>query len=76
MCINNMNNKASELGCNPGDKHCLCNSKDYTYGVRDCTKQACPNDDSSHVVQIALSSCPKDSMFRFASTLPSVLPAN
>lgn len=63
MCINNMNNKASELGCKPGDMRCLCDTQDYTYGVRDCTNQACPEDDSASVVQIALSSCPKDSMY-------------
>lgn len=56
-----MKNKASELGCKPGDLRCLCDAPDYTYGVRDCTAQACPDDDSHAVVQIALSTCPDDS---------------
>lgn len=63
MCINNMKDKASELGCKPGDLRCLCDAPDYSYGVRDCTAQACPDDDSHAVVQIALSTCPSDSKF-------------
>lgn len=58
MCIKNMNAKASELNCNSGDLACLCKNKDYEYGVRDCTAQACPNDDAATVVKMALASCP------------------
>ena len=76
MCIDNMNNKASELGCEAGDKRCLCDSENYSFGVRDCTKQACPDDDSENVVQIALSSCPKDSMFLFWLNSTSMMHAN
>lgn len=58
MCVDNMNNKASELKCNSGDMACLCKSDDYSYGIRDCTKQACPDDDSAAVVKKALEQCP------------------
>ncbi|KAB8075530.1 hypothetical protein BDV29DRAFT_171877 [Aspergillus leporis] len=62
MCIGNMNNKASELGCSSGDLACLCKSDNYAFGVRDCTAQACPNDDSAAVVSAALAACPSGSM--------------
>jgi len=68
MCIDNMNNKAEELGCTSGDQRCLCDSENYSYGVRDCTAQACPEDDSAKVVQIALSTCPSDSTFANSDT--------
>ncbi|PLN75675.1 hypothetical protein BDW42DRAFT_180245 [Aspergillus taichungensis] len=61
MCITNMDNKASELGCPKNDHKCLCEKKDYRFGVRDCTSQACPDEDSAAVVNIALKSCPKGS---------------
>ena len=39
--------KATELGCtNNGDNkayiRCLCMSKDFSYGIRDCCNQSCP----------------------------------
>ena len=58
MCISNMNAKASELGCKSGDLACLCKSNDYQYGIRDCTSQACPDDNAQTVLQMALDSCP------------------
>lgn len=58
MCISNMNAKASELGCQANDMACLCNTKDYQYGVRDCTSQACPGDNAAEVVKMALAKCP------------------
>lgn len=58
MCIGNMNDKASELGCKSGDMECLCKSDDYKYGIRDCTTQACPGEDAQAVVQNAVSKCP------------------
>lgn len=62
MCISNMNNKAQELGCDSGDRTCLCNADNYKFGVRDCTNQACPGEDAAQAVQIALNSCPEGSM--------------
>lgn len=58
MCTNNMNNKASELGCNPGDHACLCTKPDYQYGIRDCTNEACPGEDAAQAVASALQGCP------------------
>lgn len=58
MCVSNMNAKASELGCQANDMACLCNKKDYRFGVRDCTTQACPDDNAAEVVKMALSKCP------------------
>ncbi|RDH19315.1 hypothetical protein M747DRAFT_296495 [Aspergillus niger ATCC 13496] len=56
-----MSGKASELGCSSGDLSCLCSKPDYSYGIRDCTAQACPNDDANAVVSSALASCPTSS---------------
>lgn len=67
MCISNMNAKASELGCTSGDMDCLCKADDYQFGIRDCTKEACPNDDSAKVLKMALESCP--SMFPSISVI-------
>lgn len=58
MCINNMNAKASELGCSAGDSACLCTKVNYQYGIRDCTNEACPGEDASAAVSSALASCP------------------
>jgi hypothetical protein len=33
--------KAAELGCNNDDIACLCNNKDFGYGIRDCSLQVC-----------------------------------
>lgn len=53
-----MNNQASQLGCKSGDMNCLCNTDNYKFGIRDCTKQACPADDSQAVVSQAVDKCP------------------
>lgn len=58
MCVNNMNDKASELNCKSGDMACLCKSEDYSFGIRDCTKEACPSDDAEKVLKMALEKCP------------------
>ncbi|KAJ5657227.1 uncharacterized protein N7484_000876 [Penicillium longicatenatum] len=67
MCISNMKAKASELGCTSGDLDCLCKSQDYSYGIRDCTKQACPDDDASTVLSMALESCPSTQFYLLKS---------
>jgi len=58
MCISNMNAKASELGCQSGDMDCLCKNKNYSYGIRDCTSQACPDDDAQNILNMVLAKCP------------------
>lgn len=58
MCISNMNDKSPELDCKSGDMACLCKSDNYSFGIRDCTKEACPEDDSDKVVKLALEKCP------------------
>lgn len=62
MCISNMNAKASELGCQSGDMDCLCKSENYSYGIRDCTTQACPDDNAEQVLKMALAKCPSASL--------------
>lgn len=41
LCVNNMLEKASELGCASGDAACLCNNMNFAYGIRDCSNAAC-----------------------------------
>jgi hypothetical protein len=53
-----MNNKASELGCKAGDMACLCKTDDYKFGIRDCTKEACPSDNAEQVLAMAIAKCP------------------
>lgn len=44
LCVQNMLDKASELGCDSDDVGCLCQNPDFTYGIRDCSLEACTND--------------------------------
>ncbi|KMU81322.1 chitinase 3 [Coccidioides immitis RMSCC 3703] len=50
MCINNMLNKASELGCDSTDKACLCSKQNFAFGLRDCTLQACGAEDLPKII--------------------------
>lgn len=58
MCLTNMKNKASDFDCKTGDLACLCKTDDYKFGIRDCTKQACPSDDAEKVLAEAVAKCP------------------
>jgi hypothetical protein len=42
-CATNMLHLAESLGCTGGDLACLCLNQNFSYGIRDCTDQACPN---------------------------------
>jgi len=64
-----MNAKASELGCTSGDMDCLCKSQDYAYGIRDCTKEACPDDNAATVLSMALESCPSTQCYVLERTM-------
>lgn len=57
MCIQNMLNKASDLGCSASDINCMCNNSDFGYGIRDCTVQACSSADVSAVSAAGASLC-------------------
>ena len=50
--------KAQELGCSSEtDIACLCKNQDFTYGVRDCTNESCPDSDKSTVLTFGNSIC-------------------
>ncbi|WEW62020.1 hypothetical protein PRK78_007520 [Emydomyces testavorans] len=57
MCIQNMLNKAPQLGCGNNDMACLCSKIDFGYGVRDCTQQACGGVDLEKIVALGQSMC-------------------
>ncbi|KAK7977878.1 hypothetical protein PG996_003929 [Apiospora saccharicola] len=51
ICIPNMVNQASAFKCESGDWRCLCSSKNFIYGVRDCADQACPKQEEASAVK-------------------------
>ncbi|KAL9019946.1 MAG: hypothetical protein Q9185_002800 [Variospora sp. 1 TL-2023] len=59
LCITNMLNLASSLGCSgPTDVACLCTNDDFGFGIRDCTAEACPpNADRSSVIDFGNEYC-------------------
>ena len=40
------NSKTDELNCKGGDMKCLCQNKDFLYGLRDCSQAVCGSDDA------------------------------
>jgi hypothetical protein len=58
-CVNNMlaDEKASELGCDAGDRGCLCLNPDFTYGVRDCSIAICDDNEIQEIVEFAINWC-------------------
>lgn len=63
MCLNNMVDLAEDLGCSRGDMACVCSKVDFEYGIRDCTTEACPNDDVAEALAAGRALCPGDCMF-------------
>lgn len=57
MCYNNVVGLASSLGCEANDMACLCKNQDFSYGIHDCTVQACPDDNVQDVQSYASSVC-------------------
>ena len=58
-CVTRMLGQAASLGC-PGapDAKCLCQNKNFLYGVRDCSYQSCHNDTAAGItVQYGLQYC-------------------
>ncbi|KAG9258116.1 uncharacterized protein F5Z01DRAFT_319336 [Emericellopsis atlantica] len=49
--------KARELGCEDADIQCLCQNPDFTYGLRDCAREACSGDDQEALVSAGLKVC-------------------
>ena len=33
----------SQFGCSVGNVTCYCTNKDFGFGIRDCSNEACPN---------------------------------
>ncbi|DAA74780.1 TPA_exp: GPI-anchored CFEM domain protein [Trichophyton benhamiae CBS 112371] len=56
-CLQSMLGKAAELGCPPHDPGCLCSHPDFTNGLRDCTKEACPGENIEKVVEEGQKAC-------------------
>lgn len=58
-CVNNMlaDSKASELGCDAGDRACLCLNPNFTYGVRDCSSAICDDNEVANIVEYAINLC-------------------
>jgi hypothetical protein len=50
--------QAQALGCSNTDAACLCRNVNFGYGVRDCSNQACPDQNAvSSVISYGLAYC-------------------
>lgn len=63
MCLNNMLGLAGSLGCKENDMACLCDNKDFAYGIHDCTVEACPDENVAAVQSYAQSLCSSAGMY-------------
>ncbi|KAK0657768.1 hypothetical protein B0T16DRAFT_68647 [Cercophora newfieldiana] len=61
ICIGNMIALSPSLGCplvgGYPDPKCFCGKPDFSYGVRDCTSQACQLDDIAPVLNFGAAFC-------------------
>ena len=56
--------KAEELGCGKGDVKCLCENKDFTYGLRDCSTAICKDaTDTSSLLDYSMKLCKSWSLY-------------
>lgn len=60
-CIQNMLKEQANLGCPPvngqPDPSCLCKNADFSFGLRDCSQQACGSDVADAVVSYGVAYC-------------------
>ncbi|KAJ2980263.1 hypothetical protein NUW58_g6991 [Xylaria curta] len=63
-CFGNMLGQASELGCGGGGStqdavngECLCKNPDFSYGIKDCANEACPQGLAPMVIQYGVNWC-------------------
>ncbi|KAF3028720.1 hypothetical protein E8E12_000664 [Didymella heteroderae] len=58
LCVNNMNLIAStQFSCPAGDTACFCSQSNWAYGVRDCSRQACSEEQARQAVSYAAGLC-------------------
>ena len=69
-CVQNMLGQASSLGCEADDVGCLCQNVNFTYGIRDCSIEAC-KDQAEAIINYGAEYC--RSKYQLLSVLlPSV----
>ena len=51
-----MLDQSSDLGCGAEDAGCLCKNVNFTYGIRDCSLQAC-QDDAEGIINYGAEYC-------------------
>lgn len=58
-CANNMMSpaKVAELGCKSNDLKCLCSNVNFLYGLRDCSRAICSEQDANKVVEYGMKAC-------------------
>ncbi|KAM0426998.1 hypothetical protein ACHAPT_007896 [Fusarium lateritium] len=58
-CAGNMigAEKSQELGCDTGDLQCLCTNQDFIYGLRDCSRAICNDEQAAQVLEYGLQVC-------------------
>ncbi|KAJ4991067.1 CFEM domain-containing protein [Stagonosporopsis vannaccii] len=58
LCVNNMNRIANtEFSCAAGDTACFCSQSNWAYGVRDCSREACNDEEAGQAVSYAAGLC-------------------
>lgn len=61
ICISNMFSLAPALGCPLVNGHaeprCLCDSPNFSYGIRDCANEACGTVDANPVLAFIVKFC-------------------
>ncbi|SPO00499.1 uncharacterized protein DNG_03247 [Cephalotrichum gorgonifer] len=55
-CIQRMIGSAQSLGCKADDVACLCKNPDFTYGIRDCSVEAC-SDHADSIINYGAEYC-------------------
>ncbi|KAM5351909.1 hypothetical protein ACJ41O_004632 [Fusarium nematophilum] len=58
-CAANMisEGKSRELGCDTGDVRCLCTNQNFIYGIRDCSRAICNDEQAAQVLEYGLEVC-------------------
>lgn len=52
-----LNVEAPNLGCAVNDLACLCQNKDFTYGLRDCSAATCGSEEARQIVEFGIQLC-------------------
>lgn len=52
-----LNGQAPGLGCTANDISCVCQNRNFIYGLRDCSAATCGSEDARRIVEFGISIC-------------------